>query len=82
VNELGKQTNPDRHLKSDRSGRSDLLHRTLIGNILSMAKGLDYIVTSQMRLDIGRTLHKSCMVKGVSMLGIGCEFMANFVIPD
>ena len=82
VSELGNQTNHDRHLKSDRSGRSDLLHRTLIGNILSVAKGLDYVVASQMRLDIGRTRHKSCTVKGVSMLGIECEFMANFAIPE
>ena len=35
-----------------------------------------------MRLDIGRTRHKSCTVKDVSMLGIECEFMANFAIPD
>ena len=38
--ELGNQTNHDRHLKSDRSSKSDLLYRTLIGNILSMAKGI------------------------------------------
>jgi len=47
-----------------------------------MAKGLDYIVASQMRLDIVRTRHTSCTVKGVAMLGIMCEFMANCVIPD
>jgi len=82
VSELGNQTNHDRHLKSDRSGRSDLLHRMLIGNILSMAKGLGYVVASQMRLDIGRTQHKSCMVKGVGMLGITGEFMVNFAIPE
>ncbi len=43
---------------------------------------MGYIVASQMRLDIGRTRHTSCTVKDVSMLGIMCEFMANFVIPD
>lgn len=33
-------------------------------------------------MDIGRTRHTSCAVKDVSMLGIECEFMANFAIPD
>jgi hypothetical protein len=47
-----------------------------------MAKGLDYVVASQIRLDIGRTRHTSCAVKGVAMLGTRCEFMANFAIPD
>jgi hypothetical protein len=47
-----------------------------------MAKGLDYVVASQIRLDIGRTRHTSCTVKGVDMLGITGEFMANFAIPD
>ena len=76
------QKNHERYLKSDRVERRDLLRRTLTGNILSMAKGLDYVVVSQIRLDIGRTRHKSCTVKGVDMLGIDCEFMVNFAIPD
>ncbi|MEA3323650.1 MAG: CRISPR-associated endonuclease Cas6 [Euryarchaeota archaeon] len=42
---------------------------------------MDCIVASKMRLDIGRTRDKSCTVKGVSMPGIMCEFMANFAIP-
>ncbi|CAD6491748.1 MAG: hypothetical protein LAKADJCE_00176 [Candidatus Argoarchaeum ethanivorans] len=47
-----------------------------------MAKGLDYVVASQIRLDIGMVRHKRCTVKGVGMLGVECEFMANFTIPD
>ena len=76
------QKNYERYQKSDRIERRDQLRRTLTGNILSMAKGLDYVVASQIRLDIGRMRHTSCTVKGVSMLGIECEFMANFAIPD
>ncbi len=41
-----------------------------------------YAAASQIRLDIGRTRHKSCTVMGVDMLGIMCEFMANFAIPE
>lgn len=76
------QTNYERYLKSDRSGRQDQLRKTLIGNILSVAKGLDYAVVPRIKLDIGRMRHKECTVKGVGMLGIKCEFMANFTIPD
>jgi hypothetical protein len=76
------QKNYGQYTKSDRVEQRDQLRRTLTGNMLSMAKGLDYVVASQIRLDIGRTRHKSCTVKGVDMLGIMCEFMANFSIPD
>ncbi len=76
------QKNYGRYMKSDRVDQRDQLRRTLTGNILSMAKGLDYVVASQIRLDIGRTRHRSCTVKGVDMLGIMCEFMANFSIPN
>ena len=76
------QKNHERYMKSDQVEQRDQLRRTLTGNILSMAKGLDYVVISQIRLGIGRVRHKRCTVKGVSMLGIECEFMANFAIPD
>jgi hypothetical protein len=76
------QKNYERYVKSDRSGRKDLLCRTLIGNILSMAKGLNHVVVSQIKLDIGRIRHKECTVKGVGMIGIECDFMVNFAIPD
>ncbi len=45
-------------------------------NIFPIAEGLDYVVVSQIRPDVGRTRHKSCTVKGVGMLGTQCEFMA------
>jgi len=76
------QRNYERYFRLDRSGQKNLLRRTLVGNILSMAKGLDYVVTSQIRLDIGRVRHRMRTVKGVNMLGIECDFMVNFAIPD
>ncbi|RZN39246.1 MAG: hypothetical protein EF813_04285 [Methanosarcinales archaeon] len=39
-------------------------------------------MASQIRVDVGRTHHTSCTVKGVSMPGTRCEFMANFAILD
>lgn len=74
--------NYERYFRLDRSGQKNLLRRTLVGNILSMAKGLDYVVTSQIKLDVGRVRHNMCTVKGVNMLGVECDFMVNFAIPD
>ena len=76
------QRNYERYFRLDRSRQKNLLRQTLVGNILSMAKGLDYVVTSQIRLDIGRVRHRMRTVKGVNMLGIECDFMVNFAIPD
>ena len=47
-----------------------------------MVKGLNCVVASQIQRDINRTWHTSCTIKGVDMLGITCEFMVNFAIPD
>ncbi|RZB29558.1 MAG: hypothetical protein AEth_01069 [Candidatus Argoarchaeum ethanivorans] len=76
------QKNYERYFKSGQIEQLDLLKRTLTGNILSMAKGLDYAVTSQIRLDIEMLRHTPCRVKGIGMLGSMCEFMVNFAIPD
>ncbi|CAD6491745.1 MAG: hypothetical protein LAKADJCE_00173 [Candidatus Argoarchaeum ethanivorans] len=76
------QKNYERYMKSDWIEQRDQLRRTLTGNILSMAKGLDYVVASQILLDIEKVQHKRYIVKGVNMLGVECEFMVNFAIPD
>ena len=80
LGELGNQKNHDRHLKSDRSGRRDILCGTLVGNILHIVEGVDYVVVSRIQPDVGRTWHEACTVKSVDLLGITYEFMANFVI--
>ena len=76
------QKNYDKYFKSNSHEQKDQLQRTLIGNILSMAKGLDHVVNSKIEINMGRKQHKYCTVKGVKMLGIECEFMGNFAIPD
>jgi hypothetical protein len=76
------QKNYDQYFRSDSKNMNDMLQKILIGNILSMAKGLDYVVNSQIEINIGRKRHKYCTVKGINMLGIECEFIANFAIPD
>jgi hypothetical protein len=76
------QDNYQRYLESKREARRELLRRTLIGNILSASKGLDYVVLEEIRVGIGRLHRRKCEIKGTPFIGFLGEFMVNFAIPD
>ncbi|MEA2051233.1 MAG: CRISPR-associated endonuclease Cas6 [Euryarchaeota archaeon] len=76
------QNNYQRYLESKREQRRELLRRTLIGNILSASKGLDYVVLDDIRLEIGRLRRRKCVIKGTPFIGLLGVFMVNFTIPD
>jgi len=76
------QNNHQRYLDFDREERKELLRSILVGNILSASKGLGYVVTERIKLDIGRIHEEMCTLKGTSVIGFRGEFMANFMIPD
>jgi hypothetical protein len=76
------QDNYQRYLESKREARTELLRRTLIGNILSASKGLDYVVLDDIRLVIGRLRQSKCEIKGTPFIGFLGGFMMNFTIPD
>ncbi|MGB3458062.1 MAG: CRISPR-associated endonuclease Cas6 [Halobacteriota archaeon] len=76
------QNNYQKYLESKREQRIELLRRTLIGNILSALKGLDYVVLDDIRLEIGRLRRQKCMIKGTPFIGFSGGFMVNFTIPD
>jgi len=61
--------------------KQERLNRILIGNILSMAKGLRYVVTEEIKaeMDVRPVLTK---LKGVPMVGFLGRFCVNFAIPD
>jgi len=61
--------------------RQEKLKKTLIGNILSMAKGLDYVVTEEIKAEVD-VKPVPTTLKGVSMVGFLGEFQVNFNIPD
>ena len=64
--------------------RKRLLERILIGNILSMSKGLGYVVTEKIevsRLDV-YPVRTSVRLKGVEMTGFKGTFAVNFELPD
>jgi len=76
------QENHQRYISLDREERRALLRRILVGNLLSASKGLNYTALEHIRLDIGSIQARACNLKGVDVMGFGCEFMANFSIPD
>jgi hypothetical protein len=61
--------------------RKALLNRILVGNILSMAKGLDIVISRDIRV---RTHLDPVSVtyKGIVMTGFVGEFQTNVVIPE
>jgi hypothetical protein len=76
------QQNYQRYVESKREERKELLRKTLIGNILSASKGLEYVVLDEIKLDIGRLRRRKCEIKGTPFIGFLGEFMVNFAIPD
>lgn len=61
--------------------KSDILKRTLVGNVLSMCKGLGYVVKSDLEVELNiKETHAT--LKSTPMLGFIGTFSVNFDIPD
>jgi hypothetical protein len=63
-------------------GKKELLVRILIGNIISMSKGLGYTVPEPIKVNIGNLREVKTSLKGTPMLGFLGSFSVNFEIPD
>ena len=62
--------------------RKELLEKILVGNLLSMSKGLGYTVTEPIRAEIHNLKEVRTSLKGTPMLGFLGTFSVNFEIPD
>ena len=62
--------------------RKELLEKILIGNIISMAKGLGYTVPESIKASIGNLKEIPTSLKGTPMLGFLGTYSVNFEIPD
>ena len=75
------QSNISKYNKLDDIEKEDFLKRMLIGNILSLSKGLKYTVEKEIKVRLNvkeEVLH----FKGNKMAGFIGEFYVNFEIPD
>ncbi len=75
------EENYKKYLDSNQATRSKLLEKILIGNILSMAKSLEYVVTEEIKAKV-RVKPTSTSLKGVPMIGFLGSFSVNFNLPD
>jgi hypothetical protein len=78
------EENYARYQTSGPTERKRLLERILIGNILSMSKGLGYVVTEEIRvssLDV-YPVRTPVRLKGVPMTGFKGTIAVNFELPD
>ena len=62
--------------------KRELLEKILVGNIISMSKGLGYTVPSPIEANILKIREVQTSLKGTPMLGFLGTFSVNFEIPD
>ncbi len=65
----------------NREERLEFLRKTLIGNLLSMSKSLDYQVQDEIKCDVQVRVRKS-RLKDVNVMTFIGGFCANFLVPD
>ncbi|HAX97898.1 MAG TPA: hypothetical protein DCY12_03130 [Candidatus Atribacteria bacterium] len=70
-----------RYKKNNPKEKQKQLESILVGNIISMAKGLEYVVTDKIIATID-VKEMPMSLKGVPMLGFLGNFSVNFEIPD
>lgn len=66
---------------TDWKEKKEFLNGILVGNILSMCKSLDYVVTSKLYVH-SRLDDEEVEFKGIPLIGFTGEFKVNFKIPD
>ena len=66
---------------NDWKDKKEFLNGILVGNLLSMCKSLDYVVTSKLYVH-SRLDDEQVEYKGVPVIGFTGEFRVNFRIPD
>lgn len=70
-----------RYRRRNEDERKKQLESILIGNIISMAKGLEYVITDKLTATVN--VHEvPTSLKGTPMLGFLGNFSVNFSIPD
>ena len=75
------EENYGRYKNMDGKNQILLLHKILIGNILSIAKAFDYVVLSQLKVKT-RVKPTKVQSKGIPLIGFTGEFQINFNLPD
>lgn len=75
------QRNYELYKNASQSHKEKILEKVIVGNLLSVSKSLDYVVTEEI---ITKTKISPLPVylKGIPVIGFEGEFQTNFLIPD
>jgi hypothetical protein len=71
-----------RYREANVAERSEILARALVGNCLSMSKSLGLWVERQLEADTRGVAERTCLFKGIPMLGFTGRFSINFRLPS
>jgi len=74
--------NYQRYRGCNRDQKKKLLEKILIGNLLSVSKGLGYTVKEQISASIIYLRPVECRLKGTPVIGFNGAFEANFDLPN
>jgi hypothetical protein len=66
----------------DSEKKNTLLERILVGNLISMSKGMGYDVSERIGASILKTKEIRISLKDTTMIGFLGSFSVNFLIPD
>ncbi|MDP4146890.1 MAG: CRISPR-associated endonuclease Cas6 [Bacillota bacterium] len=75
------QKNSEIYKTANNMEQEDMLKKILIGNIISMSKGLNYNVSEKINCWINLK-EREVMLKGIRHIGFIGEFKVNFNMPD
>lgn len=76
------EENYSRYKKRNNIEKRKQLESIIVGNILSISKGLEYVVTDELKASIIDIKEVRAKLKGTPMLGFLGSFSVNFEIPD
>lgn len=75
------QNNISKYKNSNSIDKEEILKKVLVGNVISMSKGLGYTVDEKVHCWINLK-EKEVMIKGIKHIGFIGEFKINFNIPN
>jgi len=62
--------------------KKEFLEKILIGNLLSVSKGLNYTVPGRINVSIIYLRPRKCILKGTPVIGFTGAFEVNFALPN
>jgi hypothetical protein len=77
------QKNYSRYVSANQRGKSEILRKAIIGNILALSKGVGHWLEKDQVIEADLRIREyPVTLKGRTMKGFKGRFQTNFIIPD